>query len=60
MQEKGFVKIVGLKFDALEGLTVITDANRGNIIEAAEFAQKRDDNNTVWLVVPCSYSINEF
>ena len=57
MQEKGFVKIIGLKFDALEGLTVTTEANRGNIIEAAEFAQKRDDSNTIWIVVPCSVSI---
>lgn len=57
MQENGFVKIMGLKFDALEGLSVITDANRSNIIEAAEFAQKRDDNNTIWIVVPCSVSI---
>lgn len=56
MQEKGFVKIMGLKFDALEGLIVTTDANRANITEAAEFAQKRDDNNTIWIVVPCSVS----
>lgn len=57
MQENRFVKIIGLKFDALEGLTVTTEANRGNIIEVAEFAQKRDDNNTIWIVVPCSVSI---
>ena len=57
MQEKGFVKIMGLKFDALEGLTVTTDANRGNIIDAAEFAQKRDDSNTIWIVVPCNVSV---
>lgn len=57
MQENGFVKIVGLKFDALEGLIITTDANRGNIVEAAEFAQKRDDNNTIWIVVPCIVSI---
>ncbi len=57
MQENGFVKIIGLKFDVLEGLTVTTDANRGNIMEAAEFAQKRDDNNTIWIVVPCSVSV---
>ena len=57
MQEKGFVKIMGLKFDVLEGLIITTNANRGNIIEAAEFAQKRDDNNTIWIVVPCSVSI---
>ena len=57
MQENGFVKIIGLKFDALEGLIITTDANRGNIIEAAEFAQKCDDNNTIWIVVPCIVSI---
>lgn len=57
MQEKGFVKIIGLKFDALEGLNVVTDANRDNIIEAAKFAEKRDDNNTIWIVVPCSVSV---
>ena len=57
MQENRFVKIIGLKFDVLEGLTVITDANRGNIIEAAEFAQKRDDNNTIWIVIPCIVSV---
>lgn len=52
-----FIKIIGLKFDALEGLSVTTDANRSNIIDAAEFAQKRDDSNTIWIVVPCSASI---
>ena len=57
MQEKGFVKIMGLKFDVLEGLIVTTDANRSNIVEAAEFAQKRDDNNTIWVVIPCSISV---
>ena len=57
MQENSFVKIIGLKFDALEGLSVTADANRSNIIEAAEFAQKRDDNNTIWVVVPCSISV---
>ena len=57
MQEKGFVKIMGLKFDVLEGLIVTTDANRGNIVEAAEFAQRYDDSNTIWVVVPCSVSV---
>lgn len=32
MQEKGFVKIMGLKFDVLEGLNIVTDANRSNIV----------------------------
>ena len=57
MQENRFVKIIGLKFDVLEGLTITTDANRSNIIEAAEFAQKRDNNDTIWIVVPCTVSI---
>lgn len=57
MQENGFVKIMGLKFDALEGLTIVKDANRKDIVEAAEFAQKHDDNNIVWIVVPCCVTV---
>lgn len=52
-----YVKIIGLKFDALEGLNVTMDINRSNIIEAAEFAQKHDDMQTLWIVVPCTVSI---
>lgn len=48
-----YVKIIGLKFDALEGLTVVRDANRKDIITAAEYAQKYDDKETFWIVVPC-------
>lgn len=55
--EKNYVKIIGLKFDALEGINIITDANRQNIIDAAKFAQKHDDNDTFWILVPCSYSM---
>ncbi len=52
-----YVKIIGLKFDALEGLRIVTDANRRNIIEAAEFAQKHDDDNIIWLIVPCTLDL---
>lgn len=55
---KDYVKILGLKFDAIEGLDVVQDANRQNIIDAAEFAKKHDDHNTLWVVVPCSYAMD--
>lgn len=54
-----YVKIIGLKFDALEGIDIVQDANRQNIIEAANFAEKHDDHNTLWIVVPCSITMNE-
>lgn len=49
-----YVKIIGLKFDVLEGLSIVQDANRKDITEAAKFAQERDDKQTLWLVVPCT------
>ena len=55
---KNYVKTIGFKFDALEGLSIIKDANRKNIVETADFANKHDDNNTFWLVVPCSSLMN--
>ena len=50
---KDYVKIMGLKFDPIEGLLVTQDANRENLVSAAEYAQERDDKNTIWVVVPC-------
>lgn len=57
--EKNYVKIIGLKFDALEGIDIVQDANRQNIVEAANFAEKHDDHNTLWVVIPCSITMNE-
>lgn len=57
--ENNYVKIMGLKFDALDGIDIVQEANRRNIVEAANFAEKYDDHNTLWLVVPCSIAINE-
>lgn len=54
-----YVKIIGFKFDALEGIDIVQDANRQNIVEAANFAEKHDDHNTLWIVVPCSITMNE-
>lgn len=54
---KDYVKIMGLKFDPIEGLEVVQDANRQDLVSAAEFAQERDDKNTIWVVVPCQCSL---
>ena len=56
---KDYVKIIGLKFDALERLNVLQEANRKDLITAAEFAQEHDDKETFWLMVPCKVSISE-
>ncbi len=56
---ENYLKIMGLKFDVLEGLSIVTDANRKTLIEAAEFAQKHDDNDTLWLIVPCTLKLNK-
>lgn len=55
---KNYVKVIGLKFDAIEGIDVVQDANRQNITDAAKFAERHDDHNTLWLVVPCSYTMS--
>lgn len=55
---KDYVKIIGLKFDTIGGLDVVADANRQNIADAATFAEKHDDHNTFWVVIPCSCSVN--
>lgn len=54
-----YVKIIGLKFDALEGLTIVQDANRKDLLEAGEYAQERDDKETLWLIVPCKITMPE-
>ena len=57
MQENGIVKIIGLKFDELNGLNIITDVNRSNMDEVADFIHKHDDNDIIWIVVPCSVPV---
>ena len=54
MKETKYVKIIGLKFDALDGLDIVTDSNRRDIVEAAEFAKEHDDFDTFWIIVPCN------
>ena len=54
-----YVKIIGLKFDALEGLNVVQEANRKDLVAAAEFAQGHDDKETLWLIVPCQVTMGD-
>lgn len=52
--EKGYyVKIIGLKFDALEGLQVVADSNVCNYKEAGEYAEKYNDGHTIFVGIPC-------
>lgn len=51
-----YVKIIGIKFDALEGLQVVTDHNRQNFMEAGEVADKESDGDTIFICIPCTYS----
>lgn len=51
-----FIKIIGLKFDALEGLQIIEESNVKNYIAAGEFAEKHTDGNMIFIGVPCTYS----
>ena len=53
MKRGSFVKLIGLKFDPLEGLQIVTDSNVSNHKEAGEFAEKHNDENTIFIGIPC-------
>lgn len=52
-----YIKVVGVKFDAIEGLQVIADGNRKTFAEAGIFADKHADRNTIFIGVPCTYDV---
>ena len=52
-----YVKIIGIRFDCLEGLQVIDDANVKNHQEAGIYADKHYDENKIFISVPCSLSM---
>ena len=54
--EGRFIKIIGLKFDVLEGLQIINESNVKNHIEAGHFAEDHGDGNTIFIGIPCTYS----
>ena len=53
--EGKFVKIIGLKFDALEGLEIVEESNVKNHIDAGRFAEDHSDGNTIFIGIPCTY-----
>lgn len=54
-----YVKIIGFKFYDSDGVNIVTDMNHKNIIDAVKFALRYDDNEMLWIVVPCNYIIKE-
>lgn len=51
-----FVKIIGLKFDVIEGLEIVVDKNAKNYEEAGAYADSCNDDNTIFIAIPCSYT----
>lgn len=54
-----YVKIIGFKFYDSDVVNIVTDMNHKNIIDAVKFALRYDDNEMLWIVVPCNYIIKE-
>ena len=52
-----YVKVIGLKFDALEGLQIIKERNVKNHKEAGSFADDCLEDNAIFIGIPCTYSI---
>ena len=54
-----FVKVMGIKFDALEGLRVVKESNQKNYEDAGKFAEGCNDGDTIFVCVPCTYSLTQ-
>ena len=54
-----FVKVIGVKFDVLNGLEVIHDFNQKNFFEAGKIVDAKSDSDIIYIGVPCSCSMNE-
>lgn len=52
-----FIKIIGLKFDVLEGIQIVNESNVKNHKEAGEFAEKHGDDDVIFIGIPCTYSM---
>lgn len=52
-----FVKIMGVKFDVLEGLQVISDNNSKTFQAAGKIADQKNDGNTIFVCIPCTYEL---
>lgn len=53
-----YVKVVGVKFDALYGLQIVNDANRKNFEEAGVIADQENDGDTIFICIPCTYKMH--
>lgn len=49
-----YVKIVGVKFDILNGLSVIQDFNQKNFSEAGKMVDENIDEDIIYIGIPCS------
>lgn len=56
MKRGNFVKLIGLKFDVLEGIEIISDSNVSDFKEAGERAEKHNDDHTIFIGIPCEYT----
>ena len=52
-----FVKVIGIKFDVLEGLRVIEESNQKNYEDAGKFAEGCNDGDMIFICIPCTYSL---
>ena len=52
-----FVKVIGIKFDALDGLQIITDFNQKNFKEAGKVVDEKCDGDNIFIGIPCTYSL---
>ena len=53
-----FVKVIGIKFDALEGLRVIEESNQKNYEDAGKFAEGCNDGDMIFICFPCTYCLS--
>lgn len=52
-----YIKIIGVKFDPLNGLEVVADTNKKDYVEAGKYVDKCNDDNTIFIGVPCTYQM---
>lgn len=56
---EGYVKVIGIKFDVLNGLEVIHDFNQKNFSEAGKMVDANADPDVIYIGVPCSYQMSK-
>ena len=56
--EGKYVKVVGLKIDAIEGTTIVDDFNAKDFCEAGEKIGTKIDTDAIYIGIPCTYKIN--